>query len=188
MANTSATKKTTDNTAKTTVEKSAVVNTAEDVVITKTKKELLRDDDVIVVTSLIPNVSYKDYKNNDFYEWEEVDHEEEMTYGQLKDMNRNYKSYFRDLWLKPMDDRVINAFGLTSSYKNYEDLMSGDIYTVDNIEVIKEKIETLPPRGIKSTIATKIKDMVASGEVSDIKVVKNLERILQIDLFDLLDL
>ncbi|MDF2700907.1 MAG: hypothetical protein K0Q49_2471 [Haloplasmataceae bacterium] len=56
------------------------------------------------------------------------------------------------------------------------------------MELIKEKFEALPPRGIKSTIVTKIKDMVSSGQISDAKVVKHLERILQVDLFDLLDL
>lgn len=194
MANTSSTKKTT---TKTDVENTTVVNSAvveptnvnvEATNKTSEAKKPLKDDDEISVVSLIPNVSYKDKKNNDYYEWTEVNHSELMTYSSLKDMNRNFKSYFRDLWLKPEDDRVITAFGLASSYKNYADLMDGKTYTLDNMEAIKEKFEALPPRGIKSTIATKIKDMVSTGEIRDIKVVKHLERILQIDLFDLLDL
>jgi hypothetical protein len=193
MANTSSTKKTTTkaSTVKTTVDDSAVVKTEKIVVaeekIVETKKPL-KDDDEILVVSLIPNVSYKDAKNNDFYEWNEVGHEEPMNYATLKDMNRNYKSYFKDLWLKPMDDRVVKAFGLESTYKNYADLMSGDIYTLDNIDAIKDKFDALPPRGIKLSIVSKIKDMVANGEISDVKVVKHLEKLLQIDLFDLLDL
>jgi len=193
MANTNSTKKTTTkaNAEKTTVDNSAVVEAVKaEVEVTNIVSEVkkpLKDDDEIKVISLIPNVSYKDNKNNDYYEWDKVGHEELMAYATLKDMNRNYKSYFRDLWLKPVDDRVISAFGLASSYKNYADLMNGEIYTIDNIDKVKEKFESLPPRGIKSTIVTKIKDMVTTGEISDVKVVKHLENILQIDLFDLLE-
>lgn len=191
MANTSK-KTTTENTVDTTAKKSAVVDSAKEKVVADTKTvvdtKTLKDDEEIIIESLIPNVSYKDIKNNDFYEWNEVGHEEPMTYSALKDMNRNHKSYFKDLWLKPQDKRVIKAFGLESTYRNYADLMTGDIYTMDNIDKIKEKFDALPPRGIKGTVVTKIKDMVSDGEISNIKVVKNLERILQIDLFDLLDL
>lgn len=191
MANTS--KKTiTENVADTTVESSAVVDSTNGEVMAENKKVVnatpLRDDDEITIVSLIPNVSYKDAKNNDFYEWDEVGHEESMTYSSLKDMNRNHKSYFKELWLKPKDERVVKAFGLESIYKTYADLMSGEIYVSSNMDLIKEKFDALPPRGIKATVVTKIKSMVVSGEISDVKVVRNLERILQIDLFDLLDL
>jgi hypothetical protein len=190
MANTSK-KTTTQITVDTTVDDSAVVHAVEEEVVENKKVEnkvSLKDDDEIEVESLISNVSYKDAKNNDFYEWNEVGHTEPMRYSALKDMHRNHKSYFGELWLKPNDNRVIKAFGLESTYKNYADLMTGDIYTLDNIELIKEKFEALPPKGIKATVVTKIKDMISNGDISDIKVVKNLERILQIDLFDLLDL
>lgn len=197
MASTSKNNKTTtkSKTANTTVDKSTVVNTVDVVVeekaIAKKTEEIklpLKDDDEIEVVSLIPNVSYKDNKNNDYYEWNEVGHIELMSYATLKDMNRNYKSYFRDLWLKPLDDRVIKAFGLATTYQNYADLMQGEIYTIDNIDAIKEKFVSLPSKGVKHTIVTKIKDMVTTGEISDVKVVRQLEKILQVDLFNLLDL
>lgn len=186
MANTS-TKKTatTVDTVDTAVVNSAVVNTVE---VAAENNSPLKDDDEIIVVSLIPNVSYKDAKNNDFYEWNEVGHEESMRFSALKDMHRNHKSYFNELWLNPTDKRVVKAFGLESTYKNYSDLMDGNFYIVENIDEIKNKIENLPPRGIKGTVVTKIKDMIVSGEITDIKVVKHLERILQVDLFDLLDL
>lgn len=170
------------------VEKSTVASS--NVVVEKktVDTKTLKDDDEIIVSSLIPHVSYKDSKNNDFYEWDTVGHEEVMTYSALKDMNRNYKSYFKDLWLEPKDDRVVKAFGLVSVYKNYADLMDGSIYTIENMSDIKEKFDALPPRGIKNTIVIKIKNMVMSGDISDVKVVKSLERLLNIDLFDLLDL
>ena len=79
----------------------------------------LVDTDEIEVISLIPHVSYQDNRTNDFYEWEQVGHSEFLTYDTLKNMWRNSKGYFKDLWLKPLDDRVINKFGLTKNYKKY---------------------------------------------------------------------
>ena len=148
----------------------------------------LTDEDEIELESLIPNVSYKDVKNNDFYEWDKVGHTETMRYRDLKDMNRNHKTYFKDLWLKPLDERVIKSFGLASSYKNYNDLINPVFYSRDNLTEIKEKIDTLPPKGIKFTIITKVKSMIELGKITDVKVVRELERMFNIDLIDFLDL
>ena len=83
------------------------------------KAEPLEDSDEIEVISLVPNVSYKDSKTLDMYEWQEIGHPEHMSFDTLKNMWRNNKGYFKNLWLKPMDDRVINKFGLTRKFKNY---------------------------------------------------------------------
>ena len=105
------------------------------------KEEPLEDSDEIEVISLVPNVSYKDSKTLDMYEWTETGHLEYMTFDTLKNMWRNNKGYFKNLWLKPMDDRVINKFGLTKTFENYEYLMDGSNYTKKNINAICEAIK-----------------------------------------------
>ena len=97
------------------------------------KVEPLKDFDEVEVVSLVPNVSYKDRKTLDMYEWNEVGHFEYMTFDVLKNMWRNNKGYFNNLWLKPNDDRVINKFGLTKKFEKYEYLMDGSNYTKENI-------------------------------------------------------
>ena len=143
--------------------------------------ESLADTDEIEVVSLIPHVSYQDNRTNDFYEWEQVGHSEFLTYDILKNMWRNSKAYFKDLWLKPLDDRVINKFGLTKNYEKYEMLMNGENYTRDSInDICQEIINT--PVGLKISIFNKIKSMVAEGEITDISVIKTIERHLNLDL------
>lgn len=66
-------------------------------------EEPLNDSDEIEVVSLIPNVSYLDTNTSDFYEWERVGDVEIMTFESIKGMWRKYKSYFKDMWLKPND-------------------------------------------------------------------------------------
>ena len=180
MANTknSTTKSTATKTA--TVEESAVavknVKTVERKVV-----EPLKDTDEIEVISLIPNVSYKDSKTNDMYEWDEVGHKELMTVDILKNMWRNSKGYFRNMWLKPLDDRIINQFGLTKTYEKYEFLMDESNYTQKNIEELCETISSAP-NPLKYSLCGKVKSLVASGKVSDVRVIRAFEKSLKIDL------
>ena len=93
-----------------TIEKN--VETTSSVILEENKKEVeektepLKDTDEIKVISLIPNVSYKDKATGDYYKWNAVNDSELMTFETLKNMNRNHKSYLRDLWLKPLDKRA----------------------------------------------------------------------------------
>lgn len=150
------------------------------------KAEPLEDSDEIEVISLVPNVSYKDSRTLDMYEWHEAGHVEYMTFDVLKNLWRNNKGYFKNMWLKPNDDRIINKFGLTKTFEKYEYLMDGDNYTKQNIKTICDAIAGTP-NGLKLSICDKVKNLVISGEVTDISVIKALENRLQIDLISFLD-
>lgn len=178
MANTK--KSTTQSTA---TETATVENAvAEKSVKAVTRKiEPLKDTDEIEVTSLIPNVSYKDNKTGDMYEWDEVGHTEIMTVEVLKNMWRNSKGYFRNMWLKPNDDRIINQFGLAKTYEKYEFLMDEKNYTQNNIKELCDTI-TSAPNALKFSLCGKVKSLVSSGKVSDIRVIKAFEKSLKIDL------
>ncbi len=149
------------------------------------KAEPLRDADEIEVESLVANVSYKDSRTGDMYEWDEVGHTEPMTFDVLKNMWRSHKGYFRNMWLKPNDARVINQFGLTKTFEKYEYLMDASNYTKKNIKSICDAICDTP-NGLKFAICDKVKSMVVSGEVADVSVIKELEKRLKIDLIEFL--
>ena len=149
------------------------------------KAEPLKDTDEIEVESLVSNVSYKDSKTGDMYEWDEAGHIEPMTFETLKNMWRGYKGYFRNMWLKPNDPRVINQFGLTKTFEKHEYLMDASNYTKKNIGSICNAISETP-NGMKFAICDKVKSMVISGEVSDVYVIKELEKRLKIDLIEFL--
>lgn len=150
------------------------------------KTEPLYDSDEIEVESLIPNVSYKDSKSGDVYEWEEAGHVEYMTFETLKNMWRNNKGYFRNMCLKPNDERVINKFALTSTFEKYEYLMNASNYTKDNINNICNTISSVP-NGLKFTLCNKIKDLVVNGDISDAHIIRKIENYFDIDLMSFLD-
>lgn len=146
----------------------------------------LMDSEEIEVISLIPNVSYKDSYTNDLYKWEEVGHVEPMTFETLRNMWRNHKGYFKNLWLKPLDERVVVKFGLTSTYENYEFLMDESNYTRKNADKLCEAIIATPV-GMRYSIFNKIKDLVVSGKITDVVVIRSLEKHLGLDLISFLN-
>ena len=146
----------------------------------------LTDSEEIEVISLIPNVSYKDSYTNDLYKWEEVGHIEFMTYETLRNMWRNHKGYFRNLLLKPLDERVIVKLGLASTYEKYEFLMDESNYTRKNTDKLCETIVATPV-SMRYAIINKIKDLVVSGKIIDVVVIRSLERYLGLDLISFLN-
>ena len=141
----------------------------------------LLDTDDIEVVSMIRNVDYLDKYTGDRYQWFEVGQSEYMPFEVLKSMWRNHKTYFRSMWLRPNDDRVIKKFGLESIYKKYDFLMDGKNYTIKNIDKIEEAISAAP-KDIKHSIRNKVKEMVDCSEIVDINVIRELEKKLNVEL------
>lgn len=148
-------------------------------------EDALSDSDVLEVESLIPNVVYEDSRTGNYYEWEEIGHCEDMTFDEIKNMHRKHKAYFNDMWLKPLDERVIKKLGLSRTYDKYDFLIDESNYTNDHIDEVLDGLSSAPA-SLKIAIINRIKDMVADGTVSDIKVVRKLEKRLDIDLISFL--
>lgn len=149
------------------------------------KEPPLDKDDVIEIVSLISNVSYKDKKYGDIYRWEKSGDVVEMPFEVINYMWQNHKTYFKSMWLKPLDNRVVKKFGLEATYRDYDFLMDASNYTRDNIVEICESIRKTP-QSLKFAICNKIKSFVSSGEVSDIIVLREIEKKLNIDLIPLI--
>lgn len=160
-------------------------NTDADVEKIAKKEKPLDKDDVIEVISLIPNISYKDKKYGDIYRWEKADEIVEMTFDVINYMHQNHKTYFKSMWIKPLDNRVIKKFGLESTYRNYDFLMDASNYTRKNVKEICDSIRNTP-QSLKFAICNKIKSLVSSGEISDIHILREIEKSLNIDLIPLI--
>ena len=159
-----------------------IVETVEVVeVVKEVKVEPLQSSTEIEVVSLIPNVRYYDDFNGDYYKWDNVGQVEYMTFEEVNRMWKNSKGFFRNMWLKPNDDRVIKKFGLDKMYDKYEFLMNEKNYTDEKISEVYEHLATAS-KELKFSICNKIKSMVMSGKLTNIHVIKGLESRLQIDL------
>lgn len=148
--------------------------------VTTRKSVTLEDSEEIEVISLIPHVSYLDKHTQDMYEWDEVGHSEFMTVETLKDMWKSNKGYFRNLWLKPLDERVLVKFGLVKLFEEYEFLMDESSYTKDNLDKILETVATTP-LAMRFAVVNKIKQLVSDGDISDVSIIKALGNKLDVD-------
>ena len=162
-------------------------NIEQDIDVKKTveKEAPLNKDDIIEVVSLIQNVSYKDKKYGDIYRWEKAGEIVEMTFDVISYMHQNHKTYFKSMWIKPLDKRVVKKFGLETTYRDYDFLMDSENYTKKNVAEICNSIRKTP-QSLKFAICNKIKSFVSSGEVSDIHVLREIEKSLNIDLIPLI--
>ena len=150
-------------------------------------KELPLDNfEEIHVISMVDNVTYKDKHTGDYYEWAKAGHVEYMTVETLNNMWRNYKRYFRSMWLKPLDNRIVKRFGLTSLYEKFDFLMDSKNYTRANIKNITDGLNNLP-NDMKRTICDKVKSFIENGDVTDVAVIRAIERYYNIDLISYLD-
>lgn len=163
------------------------VDTEQDVNVKKVieKEKPLDKDEIIEVISLIPNVSYKDKKYGDIYRWEKANDIVEMTFDVISYMHQNHKAYFKSMWIKPLDKRVVKKFGLEATYRDYDFLMDASNYTKKNVVEICNSIRKTP-QSLKFAICNKIKSLVSSGELSDIHVLREIEKSLNIDLIPLI--
>lgn len=146
----------------------------------------LNDSDEIEVVALIPNVSYYDKATGDRYEWEYTGDVEYMTVDAIQRMRRNSRGYFEDMCLKPNDERVIEKFSMKRYYEQHDYLMDVSNYTKDNINDILDKFSSIRSNSLKASIVNKIKDMISNGELSDVTVIRAIEKRLDIDLISLL--
>lgn len=150
-------------------------------IVEEVKVEPLQSSTEIEVVALIPNVRYYDDFNGDYYKWDNVGQVEYMSFEEVSRMWKNSKGFFRNMWLKPNDDRVIKKFGLDKMYSKYEFLMDERNYTDAKIDEVYEHLATAS-KELKFSVCNKIKNMVMSGKITNIHVIKGLESRLQIDL------
>ena len=147
-------------------------------------EEPLTDDTDIDVISMVPNVYFYDKEDGIMYEWIEAGAVEIIPFGVLKRMWRGSKGYFRNMWLRPDDERVIQKLKLTATYNKYYYLMDAENYTKENVDEICKTISSISDssRDLKIFICNKIRNMVEQEDIVDYSVIKLLENKLKIEI------
>lgn len=148
--------------------------------------DAIADSDEVEIMALISNVVYEDKRTSEYYQWDTAGQIETMTFDAVKAMHRKYKTYFNDMWLKPLDDRVIKKLGLTRTYEKYDFLMDESNYTADGIDAVLDGISDASS-SMKIAVINRIKDMIEDGVVTDVKVIRKIEKRLDIDLISFLE-
>jgi len=166
------------DTAVDTVEKNDDV----EIKVTRNQNKAMQIDEneEIQIESLIPNVDYYDEASYNNFSWGEVGHIEYIPFGIVNNIWRNHRGYFVNLWIRPLDERVIKKFRLDKTYEKYDFVLDKENYTRDNVDKIFDIISSMP-NSSKISIINKIKAFVMTGEVTDVSVLVPLGRKLDVD-------
>ncbi|MEG2289636.1 MAG: hypothetical protein RSC24_06675 [Clostridium sp.] len=140
----------------------------------------IKDDEVLTerVIAGIGDVKYIDKKTGDEYLWPEEGSTEYLTVDTLKRMIGRSPTFLKEPWIKIVDNEdAIEVLGLKDLYRKIEaiDDINSIIEMSDN--ELYDIINGLS-RGYRETLATNIMSKVSSGELTNILVIRRLERIL----------
>lgn len=147
-------------------------------------KKNFKDTDKIIVKALVPNVHYTCPKTLDYFNWAEVGDEQEMTFAQLKIMKIKHRNYFTKKWLYIENETALDLLGISDIFAVKFTRTDMKLLYGNDVEAVKDKICYVTEKD-KPEVIEKIRNAVKQGKIVNIKIIRLLENIFNIDLMEL---
>lgn len=147
-------------------------------------KKNFKDTDKIIVKALVPNVHYTCPKTLDYFNWAEVGDEQEMTFAQLKIMKIKHRNYFTKKWLYIENETALDLLGISDIFAVKFTRTDMKLLYGDDVNAVKDKICYVTEKD-KPEVIEKIRNAVKQGKIVNIKIIRLLENIFNIDLMEL---
>lgn len=113
--------------------------------------------------------------------WEEFGSTLHLEMGELQDMNGSQRKYLQDGYLVVDDLEAAESLGLSKLYESYAHIDNLDELFAMKAEDLLEILTKLP-KGMKSTISTKARELVEEGTLETFGQIRAIEEALGIDL------
>ena len=143
-------------------------------------------DTVINVKSITyGGLTYKSRTTNAVFRWNQIGEIQPMTIGEINEMN-NYKA---DFLRKPLviliDEKAIKKFRLTPVYENVAKINNlGAVFNSGDMNKIDKVISDALSVNMRDILISKVRQMYKNKKLTDINVLRLLEKRLQFDLTD----
>lgn len=112
--------------------------------------------------------------------WNEFGDEDYLELSEVLAMRNTYPRYFKDCWVM-LDKDVLEYLGVDKYYKDIIDMENfDDIFKLTPTK-LKNKLKKLP-QSMRESVATRARQMIKSGKLDSIKIIKAIEQELNIDL------
>ena len=140
-------------------------------------------DTVIPVRSItFGSLIYKSRSNNATYIWNEIGAVEHMTVAAITEMNNYNIDFLRKPMVILLDERAVKHFRLTEVYENVAKINNLKQLFKSDLETISHTIDTVLEVGMRDILISKVRTMYKKKVLTDINVIKMLEKKLQFDL------
>lgn len=145
---------------------------------------VLNDDTRIVVEARVSAVYYTCPVTFETFSWLEVGDTQEMTFKQLRIMNAKHPRYFTEKWLLPNNEAVLKKLRLDKIFGSKVTRSDMKRFCGDNIKDVEELLFGLDSNA-RTELAPKIVKYVKDGRITNVKMIRLLEKKLGIELMDL---
>lgn len=143
-------------------------------------------DDIIPVKSItFGGLTYKARSNNAIYRWPTIGSLEYMSVSQLNEMNNYKRSYLNKPLVILMDERAIKQFRLQKVYENVAQINNLKSLFKSDMATIEKTIDTALDANMRDILISKVRQMIKNGTLTNINIIKLLEKKLQHDLADI---
>ena len=142
-------------------------------------------DDIIPVKSItFGGLTYKARSTNAIYRWNQIGAIEYMTVAELNEMNNYKRAYLNKPLVILMDERAIKKFRLQKVYENVAQINNLKSLFKSDMTTIERTIDTALDANMRDILISKVRQMIKNKTLTDINVIKLLEKKLQHDLAD----
>lgn len=150
--------------------------------------EIIEDlpiDTVIPVRSItFGSLIYKSRSNNATYIWNEIGAVEHMTIAAITEMNNYNIDFLRKPMVILLDERAIKQFRLTEVYENVAKINNLRQLFNSDINNISKAIDNILAVNMRDIFISKVRTMYKKKTLTDINIIRLIERKLQFDLSD----
>lgn len=143
-------------------------------------------DDIIPVKSItFGGLTYKARSTNAIYRWPTIGSLEYMSISELNEMNNYKRAYLNKPLVILMDERAIKKFRLQKVYENVAQINNLKSLFKSDISTIEKTIDMAIDANMRDILISKVRQMIKNGTLTNINIIKLLEKKLQHDLADI---
>lgn len=145
-------------------------------------------DTVIPVKSItFGGLTYKSRTNNAIFRWNQIGAVEYMTVADLNEMNNHKRDFLNKPLVILMDERAVRKFRLTPLYENVAKINNLKQIFASDADTIERTIDNALQVNMRDILLSKISQMIKSGSLVDINVIRLLSRKLSYDFEEILE-
>lgn len=143
-------------------------------------------DDIIPVKSItFGGLTYKARSTNAIYRWNQIGAIEYMSVAELNEMNNYKRAYLNKPLVILMDERAIKKFRLQKVYENVAQINNLKSLFKSDMSTIEKTIDMAIDANMRDILISKVRQMIKNGTLTNINIIKLLEKKLQHDLADI---